>query len=118
MHLAQEALDRNPEPDASYYYTFFLKGLNDNDAAAMTSAAKTFTLKESYYAQLYSYLAAIAAGDTELMKKLKPQVDKMANRNGGDIMTVIKSRMPSKDLQKKAERLIIQGEIMSANIDG
>ena len=118
MHLAQEALDRNPEPGASYYYTFFLKGLNDNDGATMTSIAKTFTLKESYYAQLYSYLAAIATYDTELVKNLKPQIDKMADRNGGDIMTVIKTRMPSEDLQKKAERLINQGEILSANIDG
>lgn len=118
VDLAQEALDRNPEPDASYYYTLFLKGLNDNDAAAMTSIAKTFTLKESYYAQLYSYLAAIAAEDTELMKKLKPQIDKLANRNGGDIMTVIKSRMPSEGLQRKAERLIIQGELIFADVDG
>ena len=118
LQLAQEALDRNPEPDAYYFYTFFLKGLNDNDAAAMTSIAKTLTEKENYYAQLYSYLAAIAAKDIELMKKLKPQVDKMANRNGGDIMNVIKSRMPSEDLQKKAERLINQGEIISAYTDG
>lgn len=118
VHLAQEALDRNPQPDVSYYYTFFLKALNDNDAAAMTSIAETFTLQGSYYAQLYSYLAAIAAEDTELMKKLKPQVDKLANRNGGDIMTVINSRMPSKGLQRKAEQLIIQGEGIFANVDG
>jgi len=118
MRFAQEALDRNPDAPATYYYTFFLKGLHDNDAQAMTSAAKAFTIKESYYAQLYSYLAAIASNDDARVKELKPQIDEMANRNDGNIMTVIKSRMPSEDLQKKAELLVIKGEAIVSKDDG
>jgi len=113
MRFAQEALDRNPDAPAAYYYTFFLKGLNDDDPVAMTSAATTFTLKESYYA-----LAALAADDKVLVKKLKPQIDEMANRNDGNIMTVIKARIPSEGLQKKAERLIIKGEDILSETDG
>ena len=118
MHFAQEALDRNPDPGAIYYYTFFLKGLHDDDAAAMTSAAKFFIRKNSYYAQLYGYLAAIAAGDEAKVKTLKPRVDEMAERNGGNIMTVIRARMPSEALQNKAERLVIKGEALLSKPDG
>lgn len=118
IELAQEALDRNPDASAPYYYTFFLKGLNDNDAAAMKAAAEPFILKESYYAQLYSYLAAVAADDRDKVRELKPTIDEIADRNDGNIMTVIKARMPSKDLQEKAQRLIDKGEIISSEVDG
>ena len=110
MRFAQEAIDRNPDPPAVYYYTFFLKGLHDNDAQAMKAAAQPFLESERYYAKLYSYLAAIAADDMPLIKELKPHIDKLAKRNDGDIMTVIASRIPSKDLRQKAEKLLIKGE--------
>jgi len=104
--FAQEAIDRNPDPSSQYYYTFFLKALHDGDATAMTNAAESLTAKNNYYSKLYSYLAAIAAGDTPLIKMLQPYIDEMAQRNGNDIMSVIKVRMPSADLQQKAERLL------------
>lgn len=118
LHFAQEAVDRNPEPPATYYYTFFLKGLHDNDAKAMATAAKVFSDNNRYYANLYSYLAAIAAGDEPATKTLKPHIDEMAKRNNGNIMSVIETRMPSKDLQQKAERLILKGEMLLAKVDG
>lgn len=118
MSFAQEALDRNPDPSPFYYYTFFLKGLYDNDAEAMTAAAKPFLENERYYAKLYSYLAAIAANDETLARELKPHIDELAERNDGDIMKVIASRMPSKDLKQKAKRLIIKGEAMTSKVDG
>ena len=117
MHFAQEAVDRNPKPPASYYYTFFLKGLHDNDAEAMTAAAIPFTNEDRYYAKLYSYLAAIASDDEALVKDLKPHVDALADRNDGDIMAVIASRMPSKDLQQKAERLLTKGEALFSELN-
>ena len=117
MHFAQEAVDRNPKPPASYYYTFFLKGLHDNDAEAMTAAAIPFTNEDRYYAKLYSYLAAIASDDEALVKGLKPHVDALADRNDGDIMAVIASRMPSKDLQQKAERLLTKGEALFSELN-
>ena len=117
MHFAQEAVDRNPKPPASYYYTFFLKGLHDNDAEAMTAAAIPFTNEDRYYAKLYSYLAAIASDDEALIKDLKPHVDTLADRNDGDIMAVIASRMPSKDLQQKAERLLTKGEALFSELN-
>jgi len=112
MSFAQEAIDRNPDPASQYYYTFFLKGLHDNDAKSMANAAETLTAKENYYAKLYSYLAAIADNDEVLAKNLKPHIDEMAKRNDDDIMAVISVRMPSKDLQQKAEELLIKGESM------
>ena len=118
LPLAQEALDRNPDPPAIYYYSFFLKALHDNDVEAMTSTAKVFTMKKNYYAKLYSYLAAIASGDETLAKELKPHIDTLAKRNDGDIMTVIAARMPSDDLQQKARRLLAKGEALLADIDG
>ena len=117
MHFAQEAVDRNPKPPASYYYTFFLKGLHDNDSEAMTAAAIPFTNEDRYYAKLYSYLAAIASDDEALVKDLKPHVDALADRNDGDIMAVIASRMPSKDLQQKAERLLTKGEALFSELN-
>ena len=117
MHFAQEAVDRNPKPPASYYYTFFLKGLHDNDAEAMTAAAIPFTNEDRYYAKLYSYLAALASDDEALVKDLKPHVDALADRNDGDIMAVIASRMPSKDLQQKAERLLTKGEALFSELN-
>lgn len=118
MSFAQEALDRNPNPPPSYYYTFFLKGLHDNDAEAMTAAAKPFLENDRYYAKLYGYLAAIAANDELLARDIKPHIDKLAERNGGDIMNVIASRMPSSDLKQKAERLIIKGEALTSKGGG
>ena len=118
MHFAQEALDRNPDAPASYHYTFFLKGLYENDADMMKNAAKVFADKESYYARLYSYIAAIAANDKPMAKRLKPYIDEMENRNDGDIMSVIGSRMPSKDLKQNAERLLLKGETLFAEVDG
>ena len=117
MRFAQEAIDRNPEPPASYYYTFFLKGLYDNDAEAMTAAAIPFTQKDHFYAKLYNYLAALASDDKSLAKNLKPHIDALADRNDGDIMTVIASRMPSKDLQQKAERLLTKGEALFSELN-
>jgi len=118
MRFAREALDRNLDPSASYYYPYFLKALHDNDAKAMTSTARIFAKNENYYANLYSYLAAIASGDETLAKELKPHIDKLAKRNDGDIMTVIASRMPSEDLQQKAKRLLNKGETLLSEVDG
>ncbi len=118
MSLAQEALDRNPDAPSPYYYAFFLKGLYDNDPDTMTSAALTFERKNNHYAIVYSYLAAVASDNRPLVQKLKPGIDEMASRNDGDIMTVIKARMPSKELQQKAQRLIARGEAISSEVDG
>jgi len=118
VRLTQEAVDRNPDPPVSYYYTFFLKALRDDDAVAMTEIAELFIKKENYYAKLYSYLAALAAGDKDMAKMLKPHINELAKRNNGDIMTVIRSRMPSKDLQQKAQHLIIKGESLLSETDG
>ena len=118
VRLTQEAVDRNPDPPVSYYYTFFLKALRDDDAVSMTEIAVTFTKKENYYAKLYSYLAAVAAGDKDMAKMLKPYINELAKRNDGDIMSVIKSRMPSRDLQQKAQHLIIKGENLLSETDG
>jgi len=118
IRFAQEAIDRNPDPPSQYFYTFFLKGLYDNDAAAMTAAAKTLTEKGNYYANLYSYLAAIAGNDEIMAKTLKPYIDEMTQRNDGNIMIVIKSRMPSEDLQRKAERLLMKGDDLFSDVDG
>ncbi len=117
IRFAQEAIDRNPDPPASYYYTFFLKGLYDNDAEAMTVVALTYTKEDRYYAKLYSYLAALASDDELLAKGLKPHIDALADRNDGDIMTVIMSRMPSKDLQQKAKLLLTKGETLFSKVD-
>ena len=118
VRLTQEAVDRNPDPPVSYYYTFFLKALRDDDAVSMTEIAVTFTKKENYYAKLYSYLAAVAAGDKDMAKMLKPYINELAKRNDGDIMSVIRSRMPSRDLQQKAQHLIIKGENLLSETDG
>ena len=118
VRLTQEAVDRNPDPPVSYYYTFFLKALRDDDAVSMTEIAVTFTKKENYYAKLYSYLAAVAAGDKDMAKMLKPHINELAKRNDGDIMSVIRSRMPSRDLQQKAQHLIIKGENLLSETDG
>ena len=118
VRLTQEAVDRNPDPPVSYYYTFFLKALRDDDAVSMTEIAATFTKKENYYAKLYSYLAAVAAGDKDMAKMLKPYINELAKRNDGDIMSVIRSRMPSRDLQQKAQHLIIKGENLLSETDG
>ena len=118
VRLTQEAVDRNPDPPVSYYYTFFLKALRDDDAVSMTEIAATFTKKENYYAKLYSYLAAVATGDKDMAKMLKPYINELAKRNDGDIMSVIRSRMPSRDLQQKAQHLIIKGENLLSETDG
>jgi len=118
VRLTQEAMDRNPDPPVTYYYTFFLKALRDDDAVSMTEIAATFTKKENYYAKLYSYLAAVAAGDKDMAKMLKPYINELAKRNDGDIMSVIRSRMPSRDLQQKAQHLIIKGENLLSETDG
>lgn len=118
VRLTQEAVDRNPDPPVAYYYTFFLKALRDDDAVSMTEIAATFTKKENYYAKLYSYLAAVAAGDKDMAKMLKPYINELAKRNDGDIMSVIRSRMPSRDLQQKAQHLIIKGENLLSETDG
>jgi len=118
MHFTQEAVDRHPDAPAPYYFPFFLKGLYDNDIEAMQKVASLFEEKERYYAKLYSYLTAIAAEDIEMARELKPHIDAMAERNDGDIMAVIKSRMPAKDLQQKAKKLLIKGEAMLAEVDG
>lgn len=118
VRLTQEAMDRNPDPPVTYYYTFFLKALRDDDAVSMTEIAATFTKKENYYAKLYSYLAAVATGDKDMAKMLKPYINELAKRNDGDIMSVIKSRMPSRDLQQKAQHLIIKGENLLSETDG
>ena len=118
VRLTQEAMDRNPDPPVTYYYTFFLKALRDDDAVSMTEIAATFTKKENYYAKLYSYLAAVAAGDKDMAKMLKPHINELAKRNDGDIMSVIRSRMPSRDLQQKAQHLIIKGENLLSETDG
>ncbi|MDA8708094.1 CDC27 family protein [Hellea sp.] len=113
MQVAQEALDRNPEPTSQYFYTFFMKALHDNDSAAMTAAAKTLTEKENYYAKVYSYLAAIAANDEGLKSELWPDVQDMAKRNNNDIMNVIKVLMPSQELQERARELLSEGGAIS-----
>ena len=118
VRLTQEAMDRNPDPPVTYYYTFFLKALRDDDAVSMTEIAATFTKKENYYAKLYSYLAAVATGDKDMAKMLKPYINGLAKRNDGDIMSVIRSRMPSRDLQQKAQHLIIKGENLLSETDG
>jgi len=118
VRLTQEAMDRNPDPPVTYYYTFFLKALRDDDAVSMTEIAATFTKKENYYAKLYSYLAAVATGDKDMAKMLKPYINELAKRNDGDIMSVIRSRMPSRDLQQKAQHLIIKGENLLSETDG
>ena len=118
VRLTQEAVDRNPDPPVTYYYTFFLKALRDGDAVSMTEIAATFTKKDNYYAKLYSYLAAVAAGDKDMAKMLKPYINELAKRNDGDIMSVIRSRMPSRDLQQKAQHLIIKGENLLSETDG
>ena len=118
MRFAQEAIDRNPDPPSQYYYTFFLKALHDNDAEAMTAAANIMAEKDNYYANLYRYLAAIAENDQALIQALKPEIDKMAERNKGDIMTVISSRMPSEDLKQKAKRLLMRGETLLSQLGG
>ena len=83
-----------------------------------TEIAATFTKKENYYAKLYSYLAAVATGDKDMAKMLKPYINELAKRNDGDIMSVIRSRMPSRDLQQKAQHLIIKGENLLSETDG
>jgi len=118
LRISQEAVDRNPDASASYYYIFFLKGLYDNDAKAMATVAKIFEKEDRYYAKLYSYLTAIAGDDLESARTLKPHIDEMAERNEGNIMLVISSRMPSEDLQQKAKRLLIKGESLLSEMDG
>jgi TolB-like protein len=118
ISLAQEAIDRNPEPPVSYYYPFFLKGLYNGDVEAMRKVATLYEENERYYAKLYSYLTAVAAEDLEGVQRLKPHIDDMADRNEGNLMTVIKSRMHSKSLQEKAKSLLDKGDLMLSNADG
>ena len=110
MPIAQEALDRNPEPSSQYYYTFFMKALHDNNAKAMMEAADNLTAHGNYYAKLYSYLAALASGDGALKVALQPDIDAMAARNNDDIMFVINTLIPSIDLRQKAEHLLTTTE--------
>ncbi|WP_026942895.1 hypothetical protein [Hellea balneolensis] len=118
MQFAQEALDRNPEAPSQYYYTFYMKALEDGDGEAMIKVATELTERENYYAPVYSYLAALASGDEPLKSKVKPEIDAMAARNGNDIMNVIKVLMPSDALQGKAEQLLIDaGEAAPPVID-
>jgi len=118
MSFTQEALDRHPDPPPPYYYPFFLKGLYDNDVEAMQKVVTLYEENNRYYANLYSYLTAIAVDDVEKARILKPHIDEMSQRNDDDIMTVIKSRMPSEDLQRKAKKLLIKGEAMLSEVDG
>lgn len=106
MSIAQEALDRNPEPSSQYYYTFFMKALHDGDAEAMSNTALKLTQTGNYYAKLYSYLAALAADDRGQIAELEPHVEKMGARYDDGIMHVVKTLIPSETLRTKAKSLL------------